>query len=289
MILYNHTLLVDKEKSTKPTNILLLKENDSLSINSLFILRLHNNQNRQVAITSNNSFSNIEKNQQVNFLVEDVVTFSSCTNSSLIEYKLHKYGSDKLMTYWLYHTFLPILFTIEDKYYFLHAGAVEVDNKPILFIANSFGGKSTLTNYFVNKNHIFISDDKVGVYKKDNAIISVPSYPFHRPYRRMEDLGVKVDNFSKSNKEIFCIFNLVKSDSKSKINISKISGIEKFKALRYATDIDLSVNKESRFSILSDIGNKIDIYNISIPWDLDRLDEVYLRICTFVKDLNEFK
>jgi len=288
MILYNHNLLVDEQKSTKSKNTVSLKENKSLSIDSSYILRLHNNQNRQVAITSNKSFSNIETNQQINFLVEDVVTFSSYVNSSFIEYKLHKSGTSELVTYWLYHTFLPILFTIENKYYFLHAGAIEVDKKPILFIANSFGGKSTLTDYFIKKGHTFISDDKVGVYKRDDKIFCVPSYPFHRPYRKLEDLGQKVDKFSKSNKEIFCIFNLVKSESNSEVNISKISGIEKFKALRYATDIDLAVNKENRFNLLTSIANNVNIYNISIPWNLDRLEEVYMNICMYVKkEINE--
>jgi hypothetical protein len=55
-------------------------------------------------------------------------------------------------------------------------------------------------------------------------------------------------------------------------------GIKKFTALRYATDIDLQVNKKSRFEILSKIANSIKVYDISIPWDLDRLEEVYQAI-----------
>ena len=123
-----------------------------------------------------------------------------------------------------------------------------------------------------------ISDDKVATYIENEKVYSVPSYSYHRPYRKVEDLGCFVNNFAKENKPISKIYNLVKSDKNDTISISEISGIEKFIALRYATDIDLQVNKKSRFEILSKIANKVKVYNIKIPWDLDRLEEVYQAI-----------
>ena len=38
------------------------------------------------------------------------------------------------------------------------------------------------------------------------------------------------------------------------------------------------MRKKSRFEILSKIANSIKVYDISIPWDLDRLEEVYQAI-----------
>ena len=247
------------------------------------MLNLHNNQYRKVKITSNLPFENIVNNQKISFIVDEVLSFTYIINSKEIVIYKEKKGTDYLIKYWLYHTFFPILLTMEDKYYFLHAGAVEIQNKPILFIANSFGGKSTLTDYFIKKGHFMVSDDKVATYEKHNKIFSVPSYPYHRPYRKMEDLGKYVEKFAKEEKEINCIFNLVKSDKQSSIDISEVRGIEKFKILRFATDIDLPVNKESRFKSLSLIANKVDIYNITIPWDLERLEEVYQKIKVFVE------
>lgn len=258
-------------------------EDSSFIFDTSYILYLSNNQYRKVLITSNKPFSNLEKNQELYFHVDDVVTFFVKLNKKFIYYKLHKKGSVKLLKYWLIHTFLPILFTIEDKYYFIHAGSVEIDNKPVLFIANSYGGKSTLTDFFIKKNHTMISDDKVATYIKDNKIFCIPSYPYHRPYRKVEDLGIKVENFGKDNKPISKIYNLVKSDSSAKIEIYEIKGIDKFKALRHATDIDLFVNKESRFNMLSFIANNIKVYNITLPWDLNRLNEVYKSIILHCK------
>jgi hypothetical protein len=287
MFAYNYEVLSTHKEKPKSKTFLSLEEKETLHVDKNYILHLHNNQFRKVSITSNKDFSNITKNQSINFLVENIVSFNSKVGSNKIDFTLEKDGTMELMNYWLYHTFLPILFTIENKYYFLHAGAVHIEDKAVLFIANSFGGKSTLTDYFIQKNHTMISDDKVGTYVKDNKIISTPSYEYHRPYRKMEDLGIKVENFAKENKEIFCIFNLIKSDATSEINISEIFGIEKFKALRYATDIDLTVNKEDRFKSLANIANNTSVYNISIPWDLDRLPEVYNIICSFIKKGNK--
>ena len=118
--------------------------------------------------------------------------------------------------------FFAYLFTLENKYYFIHAGAVEIKGNPILFIANSFGGKSTLTDYFIKKNHTMISDDKVATFIKEELIYAVPSYPYHRPYRKVEDLGIFIENFSKENKPISKIYNLIKSDEKEEIFINEI-------------------------------------------------------------------
>ena len=35
-----------------------------------------------------------------------------------------------------------------------------------------------------------ISDDKVATFIKEELIYAVPSYPYHRPYRKVEDLGI---------------------------------------------------------------------------------------------------
>lgn len=255
-----------------------IEEDNSFSSDFSYMLYLNNNQYRVVSITSNSSFEELKANQNIYFHIEDVITFLVRLNTNKIYFKYHKYGNQELLKYWLFHTFLPILFTLENKYYFIHAGAVEIDGKPILFIANSFGGKSTLTDFFIQKNHTMISDDKVATYIQNDLVYSVPSYSYHRPYRKVEDLGIYVENFAKKNKPISKIYNLIKSDKNEKITINEIIGIKKFTALRYATDIDLQVNKESRFNMLSKIANNIKVYDISIPWDLDRLEDVYQTI-----------
>ena len=60
---------------------------------------------------------------------------------------------------------------------------VEVDEQPILFIAPSTGGKSTLGDYFLKQGHPMLSDDKVATFLHEDEFWAVPSHPHHRPFR----------------------------------------------------------------------------------------------------------
>ena len=282
MLLYDYQIFFDKIDSNQPKSK-ILKESKALLVDNSHILLFSNNQNRKVAITSDKAFTPDQTNQNINFLVEDVVTFSVKKGENTIYYRLYKEGTQELALYWLSHTFLPILFTIEEIYYFLHAGAVLIDSKPVLFVADSFGGKSTMTDFFIKKGHTMISDDKVGVYEDERGIIAVPSYAYHRPYRKVEELGYPVENFAKECRVMHAVFNLVKVDANESIKIEEVFGIVKFQILKFSTEIDLPINLKSRFEMLSKIANNVKLYNISIPWDLNRLEEVYEKIVNFIK------
>lgn len=282
MLLYDYQIFFDKIDSNQPKSK-ILKESKALLVDNSHILLFSNNQNRKVAITSDKAFTPDQTNQNINFLVEDVVTFSVKKGENTIYYRLYKEGTQELALYWLSHTFLPILFTIEEIYYFLHAGAVLIDSKPVLFVADSFGGKSTMTDFFIKKGHTMISDDKVAVYEDNKNIMAVPSYPYHRPYRKVEDLGYPVENFAKEPKVMHAIFNLVKADEKDEIKIEEVLGVEKFRILKFSTEVELHLNNKSRFEMLSKIANNVKLYNIFVPWDINRLEEVYQTIVSFIK------
>ncbi len=273
---------IDNDKNT-----ILIVEDDLLTLKNLdYKLEFENNQNRQIEFLSNFSFEEKKDSQSYYFHILELFIFSWNLKENKITYKILNKNNSNLLEYWVLHTVLPFFFSVKNTYYFLHAGAVEILDQPVLFIADSYGGKSTLTDFFIKKSHTMISDDKVATFEKDNMIYSVSSYPYHRPYRNVEDLGIMIDNFSREIKPINTIFNLVKSEPNSEVKIEKTIGMEKFKVLRYATDIELPLNKEKRFNFLAKIANEIDIYNITIPWDLNRLEEVYIHILEFIKRKN---
>ena len=76
----------------------------------------------------------------------------------------------------------PIYFSINHTYNFLYAGATEIDGKAIAFMASSFAGKSTLTNYFIQRGHQLITDDKMATYESDGEIA----------IRKLKDLYYKI-------------------------------------------------------------------------------------------------
>lgn len=70
---------------------------------------------------------------------------------------------------------------------------------------------------------------------------------------------------------------------KANIIIEEVLGIEKFRILRFSTEIDFPINSKSKFEMLSKIANNVKLYNIKVPWDMNRLEEVYQTIVNFIK------
>ena len=207
--------------------------------------------------------------------IKDVVTLYWDTESKKISYEKGKNYTPKQLQFWIFHTFFPIVLELENIYHFMHVGSVEVDGNPIVFSAPSFGGKSTLTDYFIQKGHRMLSDDSLGIDKRGKEYYAVSSYPFHRPYREPEALGYRVDNFATEAKPLHAVYLLNKSNPDVDVKIIEVKGIEKFKAFHYSSFIDFSFMKKKRFAFFTEMAKHVPLYNVSIPWDLNRLDEVY--------------
>lgn len=58
--------------------------------------------------------------------------------------------------------------------------------------------------------------------------MAVGSYPYHRPYRKFEDLGYRVDNFTTVFKPIHTFYLFEEVDEDAVIRIEGLKGIEKF-------------------------------------------------------------
>ena len=237
------------------------------------------NQNRNVLLSSSFPFRENIADQRWTFEVENIVGFSWEKGSNSIEFFERQEGNETLTKYWFLHTFLPIYLTIEAKCELIHAGSVEIDNKPVLFIAPSYGGKSTLTDYFLKQGHVMVSDDRVPLKEVNSQIIAQSSYPYHRPYRKMEDLGVRVDKFMLESKELHKIYVLEPAEASAEVSFTRLKGIQSFSALQYNFDFSLELNKASSFELMAKIASKVPIYQISFPWDLTKLDKVYQAIC----------
>jgi len=210
--------------------------------------------------------------------IKDVVILCWDSDKREISYIKNIHYTPKRLQFWIFHTFFPLILEQEKIYHILHVGAVEIDGKAILFSAPSFGGKSTLTEYFLNRGHRLLSDDSLAIEKRDDLYYAIPSYPFSRPYREVETLGLYREDFAKYPKIISTIFQLNRSEPDGDIEISSIYGIEKFKTLYMSSFINFPSFKADRYRYYSDMANSIDIYCIDIPWDTERLEEVYNRI-----------
>jgi len=210
--------------------------------------------------------------------IEDIITLYWTIDSHSIYYQAkHQFTPDRLR-FWVCHTLLPLKFSLEKRYEMLHVGAVEVAGYPIFFSAESFGGKSTLTDYFIQQGHALYSDDSLAVFPQDDQFYAVASYPFHRPYREPEVLGYPIDNVAHQPNPIHAGYLLEKSPADAAIIIKELNGVEKFKAFHFSGFIDLSFFKSHHFQTRAELAKAIPAYTISIPWELSRLGEVYDKI-----------
>ena len=217
------------------------------------------------------------------FEVKDtLILFWDNKKKEILYIEKKNYNFSKLL-FWLLHTFFPIVLEFENSYKILHVAGVEVEDKPILFLAPSYGGKSTLTNHFLTKGHKLVSDDSVGVKKIGKSYYVTPSHPYYRPYRKVGDLGLIAKQFSIDTKPLSSIYLLKRVDKLDSVNISKIYGIEKFKTLYMSSFVAFDFMREQRFEFFSEMARDITLYSVAIPWDIDRLDDVYNAIIAHEK------
>ncbi len=284
MIVYNYNIdfvsepvLNDTINNASLETIKFVQTNEFIDFN---YLRFHSEyeekgNRRQVRYSAEYEFIQCLENDCIWALeVQNVITFIWKIGSNLIRYKAGNHFSPKQLEFWSFHLLLPIKFTLEKKYTILHAAAVEVEGKCIIFSGKSFGGKSTIANYFMAQGHTLLCDDSLGIYRENNIYYAVSSFPYHRPYRKMEDLGYPANNISTKPIPIQAIYLLEKVDPDVPISITKVYGIEKFKALHFQSFINFKFLKYDKFNEQNNIAKTIPVYKVSIPWSLKKLKEV---------------
>ncbi len=257
-----------------------IRKNDADSRLSIprYRIDFYDSQGRELYLHSDKEFSATEEGRLWVFEIRKVITFFWISGEKEIKYICHEKYTEDLLKYWSLHTILPFYFMIENCYNFLHAGAIEVEEKPILFIAKSNGGKSTMTDFFIKKGHTMISDDKVPLVARDGQIIATSSHPHHRPYRKIEDLGFFVENFANDPKPVQAIYELKKSDQDAEIMITELTGMKKFQKLHLSNPLELFFLKKNNFKFTTEVAKRIPVYSVTVPWDKKRLQEVYDKI-----------
>lgn len=271
------TIHIDEKRSsitvTKDNDILL---SDIFCLQSPWVVMT----GRKVRYYTNTPF---EENIKVNrwaLEVEDVVTLVWNKTLNMISYIEGEKYTPKLLRFWVLHTFFPLVLELGKIYHVLHVSAVEVKEKTILFSAFSGGGKSTLTDYFIQKNHVVYGDDTIAINKVNGHYEVIASYPFHRPFREPEVLGYPIVNFGSEVRTLSCIYRLKKSDTNTKVEITELYGIEKFEAIYQSMFVTFESMKKERYLFATHMADEVKVFDIIIPWEKERLEEVYQAILT---------
>ena len=207
--------------------------------------------------------------------IKGVCTFDWQNKNNIIRIAANSEPDMHVVTFWLLHTVLPVYLMLKESSFFLHASAVAIDNQALLFLAPSFGGKSTLADYFVRQGHQLLSDDKVRLQYQAGQFRAFPSHPYCRAERINECLGVLTDNFAKAPLPVSLFFRLNRVASYTRLNIKKIAGLKKFECIKQAYLYDpMSLAQQEIQHILSLTG-LCRIFDVQFPSNLVRLPELY--------------
>lgn len=215
--------------------------------------------------------------------VDGLVNFYWRGGEPTLYYQSQQGCTQELLVFWFVHIFLPLYLALERGYDFIHAAAVEVDDKPILFIAPSTGGKSTLGDYFLKRGHPMLSDDKVATFLYEGRFFAVPSHPHHRPFRQVEVLGYPVEHFATCARPIRACYLLEQGEPDSEVDISEIQGFRKFEQLLPNYLFHFHFLREQRLRWLASLADQSLVFRVRRPWNLERMQEVYEAICTHTR------
>ena len=211
--------------------------------------------------------------------VTDVLKLVWFPHSRTIGYEEGAAFTPEQLRFWVYHTFLPLLFQLEQVYHMFHVGSVEIDGKAVIFSAPSFGGKSTLTHYCLQRGHRLLGDDTLAIHtENDGTFRAVASWPFVRPYRQPAVLGDAAEAFVTSPLKIGAVFVLKQVEGNVDIDIAPLKGIAKFKALHAADFSPIGFFKKEHFVFHMQFAKQTPLYEIAVPQNFARLGEVYAAI-----------
>ena len=249
------------------------------------VLPVNHGHGRELGLYSDQSLGRSASGQRWQMKVEGVVSFVWRGGEPTMHYMAEPACTRELLVFWLVHTFLPLYLALERGYDFIHAAAVEVADEPVLFVAPSMGGKSTLGDYFLKQGHPMLSDDKVATFLHEGQFFAAPSYPHHRPFRQFEVLGYPVENFAGRARPIHAFYVLEQGEPESQVSINEIKGFRKFEELMPNYMFNFPFLREQRLRWLASLAHQSLVFRVRRPWNLERMPEAYEAICRHSRSL----
>jgi hypothetical protein len=193
-------------------------------------------------------------------------------------------GSFIHMQQWMLHYALPLHILIERHLEFLHGGSVQIGDQAVAFLAASGVGKSTLVEHFVQRGHGFLTDDKLGVVRRDGRYFSVPSTPFlctddAKAYWK------RVPNYVRGIVPLSALYVLTPADPLVSPAVEPLDPAQAPFALSCRNEVRLPEPVRARlgvprpdvagFTFYCDLASRVRLNRLVVPRALARLPEVY--------------
>jgi len=244
---------------------------------------LYHRNGRRVVLYSDREMDDMEAGQPLCYEVQGIARFAWYSGEREIHYSLQKEGNQERFIFWFLNWFMPCYLNMERLFHVLHAGAVDVDGGPILFLAPPGGGKSTLVEYFARQGYWTFADDSVATYIEGGKVMAIPSHPYQWLHRTRESFAdTTIDMIIHDAREIKAVYILERrenDDSDETVSIERLHGREPFAALFDRYSCPWKFQLHWRLEYISALIEHQPVYRLSYPTSRDILDTVYQYIC----------
>jgi len=223
------------------------------------------------------------KTREWKITIENLFDFVWFNKSKRLKIEYSQTLDKEKLSFWLLHTIIPIYLMLQQESILLHASSVKVNQGAILFLAPSFGGKSTLADFFVTKGHKLLSDDKIRLHREEYQYRVYASYPYRRRYRENETLGDYSAVYENKSIALSSCYVLVYVEEDAECFVSVLRGLEKFESLKNSYLYEPVSMSKIELTYLMHLSQICNVYQVSVPKKLKRLEDVYHCIVTHEK------
>ena len=179
----------------------------------------------------------------------------------------------------------------------LHANAVEIDGRAVVFMGEAGAGKSTLGAWFHDHGFRVIADDVCVVrFDQNGSVLACPGLPRLRLWREaLEATGRKASQYPRSycgdesfdKYDVSITSNAARDPSQMaamftldrglEFAVDRLNGIEAINAVfdntYRGTYLDRVDGHRSHWSAAVELVRKVPIYRLARVWGIDRLDD----------------
>jgi hypothetical protein len=221
-------------------------------------------------------------------VIVDRLCFDLCFRTNTVRCLTLGEVSDDLVRYWFLQQILPILLLLNGSTELLHATAIRVDfghngeEGAVGFLGRSGIGKSTLLNYCLEQGCDLITDEHLAL-ERSRMHEAVPSVPFYRPYRSLEDLGIRAPRFAERPVPLKRLYLLDPDTADAPVKTERLSDPETISAVLLNSQYSLFSRTAPqtrpilarRFAGLADLTRKVPVRRLRVPRSMHRLPDVY--------------
>ncbi|WP_167854885.1 hypothetical protein [Mangrovimicrobium sediminis] len=248
---------------------------------------------RRVWFAAARPFADSSGQQRWQMYVDESLVLCWSGDATDIEYWPGADFSVDSLRFWVLHTLVPICLALNGEAEVLHAGAVLRGGQVLGFCGASRAGKSTLTDYCLQRGDALVADDALALVlhaaagehareipgadagRSGAPVLALPAHPFHRPYRQVEDLGVLAENPAAAPAPLRALVHLVPVAAQQPARLAPVSGVAAWRIVHDSVFSALHYMRPRQFSGVAQLADRVPVYQLELPHDLARLDEVY--------------